>query len=168
MQAERYLKVGHFSRTHGLKGGLVLNLSHGSVGDAPPEIFIMSEGQYKSMKVDSFSQRPDIAFIKLDGIDTLETAQRLRGHSVFLRRTEQEQAQQDILPGELVGMEVVDLNSSFSAVVVRVSDDGNRRFLLVIHDGREIILPFEKPFISSVDLSIRRINSDLPEGFAEI
>lgn len=147
MPGSQYVNIGHFSRTHGLKGGLVLNFSHGAIEGSPVEIYVRHADEYEALRVKSFSSRPDMAFVQVENIDSVDEARRLKGHAVFLLSREGV-AGTEFLPDELVGMEVRDLNSDFSAIVVRVSDDGNRRFLLLSHEGREIILPFEKPFIS--------------------
>lgn len=164
----QYLKIGHFSRTHGLSGGLVLTYSYGSLSEFPAQVFIKAGDGYKMMTVESVSSRPDLAFVRLNEVNTLDSAKLLRGSSVYIRKNERPSANEVMLPDELVGMEVIDTNSGFKGVVRRVSDESNRRFLLVNDGVREIIIPLESPFVNGIDRPAQKIFADLPDGFLDI
>jgi len=169
MKKVQYLKIGHFSRTHGLDGGLVLTYSYDAIPEPPARIFIRTGEDYKMMNVESFSSRPDLAFIRLKEICSLEAAKAMRGMLVYIRKDSgTPSTNEKMLPDELVGLKVVDSNSGFTGIVTRVSDESGRRFLLVKDGNREIIIPLEAPFVSAIEPSEQKIITDLPDGFLDI
>ncbi len=45
---------------------------------------------------------------------------------------------------------------------------GPNRFLVMDHNGKEVLIPINGPFIKSVNKSKRKITVELPEGFLDL
>ncbi len=64
--------------------------------------------------------------------------------------------------------EVHDENAGSLGKVTGIVDAGTNK-LLVIHEGdKEVLIPVNGPFITSINKSKKKISVDLPEGFLDI
>jgi 16S rRNA processing protein RimM len=63
---------------------------------------------------------------------------------------------------------VVDTGSGSLGRVVEVISAGPNRLLSVDHDGKEVLIPLNSPFIEGVNKSRKKITVALPDGFLEI
>ncbi len=103
--------------------------------------------------------------LKLEGIDSIEAAERLRG--LELRIGEEEL---QALPAgsyyhhQLTGLSVVDSAGAPLGVVADVLETGGEaRVLVVKGEAGETLLPFAEPFVRSVDLVRRTLVVERPE-----
>lgn len=103
--------------------------------------------------------------LKIEGVDTIEDAERLRGGGLGIR-------EEDLAPlpdgsyyhHQLTGLSVED---TAGARIGRVEDvmetTGDARVLIVRGDGGETLVPFAADFVRSVDLERARIVIEPPE-----
>lgn len=107
---------------------------------------------------------------RLQGIETREAAEALRGVRLFAERSQ--------LPGlpddefyhtDLIGLEVIDTGGVSLGRVKAVLNHGASDLLEVVAPGRAgvILLPFTQSIVPTVDLAARRIIADPPEGLIE-
>lgn len=104
--------------------------------------------------------------LKLEGIDSIEAAESLRG--LELRISEQELAP---LPAgsfyhhQLTGLQVVDLGGRTLGELQQVLETGGAAPVLVVRgpQGEETLLPFAAEFVREVDLAGRRLVVRAPE-----
>ena len=166
MKKTLWVKVGYFSRTHGLKGGLALTLLQEMAG-TPQHLYIQEGDGYAPLLVQSISSRPDLSFVKLEGVDTIEAAQRLRGISVFMPKEELVKPGKDgFFDEEILDFRVEDAQLGVIGRISRIAKEGGRRFLLVRQDsGQEFILPAEPAFVVKIDRRSKAVHTDLPDGF---
>lgn len=160
--------MGYISRTHGLKGGVVLSFSQDPI-DEPQELFLEKEsGKYIPMTIISWSARNDIAFVTFEGINHIDQASVLRGQTLYLPVSSFDK-NPSVFHGELlVGYKVTDGQGEMLGKVTRYSSEGGRQLLLVGTEKGEIIIPADGPFITSIDHSKTEIRTELPEGFLDI
>lgn len=169
MIPKNLFKAGYVSKAHGLKGEITVNLEKVDLPELIEEAFLEFNGQISSYPIEHFSARPDKAFIKLHGVDTLEEARSLRGHLLFLRipaRAKQDKA--SFYNEEIEGFSVNDINSGLIGQVIRVTTMASNRFLEVAHESRELLIPVTGPFIQKIDRRKKVITVDLPEGFTDL
>lgn len=160
-----WVKIGYFSRTHGLRGGLVLNLPYGPAEDLE-YLYVLKDGTYQALEIDSFSTRPDLAFVKLRGVDSIDSAAAWKGTEVYIQMATSES---EFFGEEIVGFAVEDETYGLFGKVTRVAVENGRTFVLVNRsDGGESILPADAPFIQSIDRTNKTIFTSLPEGFLAI
>lgn len=169
MIPKNLFKAGYVAKAHGLKGEITINLDRVTIPDEVEEVFLEFQGQFTNYKAEQFSARPDKAFIKLDGINTLEAAQNLRGHILYLKIPSRSSADTDeFYEEEIRGFIVDDIELGRIGHAVKVTNLGSNVLLEVIHEGREILIPVNGPFIQKVDKKKRIIKVNLPEGFTDI
>ena len=100
--------------------------------------------------------------VKLDGIDTVEAAQALRGKTVELYR---EDAPEGItFAAELVGMMVVCRGKTIGTLTEVLDYPGNQVY--VVKGEREYMIPAVREFILHVDMEGNLMEVKLLEGMA--
>jgi 16S rRNA processing protein RimM len=170
-----YLAVARLKKPHGLKGEAVL----WALTDEPSEVLaagreltpIDEAGNTIGEPVRIERSRPYHRqwLVKFDGIDDRAELehwqQRLFGvHQSELRAPGQDELYLHEVPGTrvLVGEEVVGVAKELMDL------PGGRRLLTVDVGGKEVLVPFQKPFVKRVDRAARQIELDPPEGLLEL
>jgi 16S rRNA processing protein RimM len=168
MDARDAYKVGYVMKTHGLKGGVTI----ATLPDCPDLTGIgtlyIEHKQLVPYFVESLSFRGDKAFVKLEDVDSLESAAELKGLSIYLPKSERPRlARGEFYSDEVIGFEVSD-EERVLGKVKEVEEVGPNRFLSLLVDGRETLIPVNGPFIKSINRSSKKIKVELPEGFLDI
>jgi len=125
-----------------------------------------ADGQARSVSVAACRPHNGRFVLKLDGYDSIDAAEQLRG--LELRIGEEELAP---LPAgsyyhhQLLGLEVVDGLGRHLGHAARILQTGAAADVLVVDGGREeILLPLAERFVPRVDLAAGRIQVELPES----
>ncbi|HEX4652144.1 MAG TPA: ribosome maturation factor RimM [Granulicella sp.] len=125
--------------------------------------------------------------LHLVGSDSIESAEKLMGLDVLIPESERLELDDDVnYVSDLIGCTVYDQASgdgpedavaigTVSDVQFPTTPDGSRQLeevppLLEVEglDGEEILIPFAKHFLISVDVSAKKILMRLPDGLLEI
>ena len=117
--------------------------------------------------------------LKFAGIDTISQAEELAGLQVVVPHEERLPLEDDSsYISDLLDCHVFDKNSLVGTIVdvqFPSSADGTRRLaeaapILILQsaDKDEILIPFVKKFIKKIDISLQRIDMDLPDGLVDI
>lgn len=169
MDKSKVYKAGYIARTHGLKGGVAVNLLPGDLPAQITSCWLDSAEGLEAFEVEDFSARPDLAFIKLSGIDTIEAARALRGRSLFLKKSARPKAPKGTFhDDEVTGFRVEDKSAGEIGTISSVSRQAGRGFLMVKQGRREIIIPLDGPFITAILPTLKTVQVDLPDGFLDI
>ena len=169
MIPKNLFKAGYVSKAHGLKGEITVNLEKVDLPDTVEEAFLEFNGKITGYMVEHFSARPDKAFIKLRGVNSLDEARNLRGHLLFLRIPVRTRKSKDSFYNEEIeGFQVDDIQSGIIGQVIRITSMAGNRYLEVSHEGRQLLIPENGPFIQKIDRRKKLILVDLPDGFTDI
>ena len=176
MKPEQLYKIGYVSKTHGLKGGITVVFTGQLESDQINTVYLEKDGVYTSLAVESLSARPDQAFIKLGGIDSIESAAQLKGSAVMIQKSvRKRKSPDDFYEDEIMNFSVVDELLGDIGKVVRMEYSARQgqvgsglKFLVVRTKEKEILIPAGKPFIEKISLRAKKIHTTLPEGFMEI
>lgn len=171
MNINDHYKVGFIMRPHGLKGEVTISLDV----DTPVDwenlktIFIEKKSQLVPYFMEAISVRNDKAFVKLEDVNTLEEAASLKGGSLYLPKENRPKlAKGEFYSEDVIGFEVLDDIHGPLGFVKDVEQAGPNRFLILSYIQKEIMIPVNGPFITSINKSKKKINVSLPEGFLDI
>lgn len=171
MKTEDCIKVGYVLKPHGLKGEVTIALDPDFPDDAEGinSIFIDFNNNLVPYFISSISLKGNKAFVKFDEVDTPEAARDISRKSLFLPRSiRPKSARGEFYDDEIIGFEVTDENAGPLGKVIEVSQAGPNKLLVIRHDGKEVLIPVNSPFIKSVNKSKGTISVVLPEGFLDI
>jgi 16S rRNA processing protein RimM len=107
------------------------------------------------------------------GADSISDAEALAGLVVAIPRTERAALGADeVYIGDLIGCKLVDVAGAAPVVVGEIEDvdrtAGPVALLVVRGAGGEVLIPFAKSYLRSIDLKAKQVEMDLPEGLTDL
>ena len=109
---------------------------------------------------------------KFEGIDSITDAETLRGFDLTIPQSERAPLDEDsVYIGDLIGCEVIDERTGAAVGrIVDVDRESTSTPLLVIQSDSdpEILVPFARDYLLSIDLPAKRILMQLPEGLVDL
>lgn len=123
----------------------------------------------KPMTIASAGWQKGRAIIKLEGIDSAEQAEKLRGKMLAIHRSQLE----DLPEGqyyhfELIGLEVWTTQGEFLGKVVRILSGSSNDNYVVSTEKGEMLIPAIEDVVKSVDLEAKRITIEAIKGLLEL
>jgi 16S rRNA processing protein RimM len=107
--------------------------------------------------------------LKFSGVDSINEAAALRGLLVAVPATERAELSDDsIYVGDLIGCTIIDLNAGSAAIGVIKDVDTDASLLAVASPKGEVLIPFAKAYLVTMDVAGKRIEMRLPAGLLEI
>ena len=104
--------------------------------------------------------------VALEGIDTRNDAEALKGQTVEVDRSALELGEDDVLLADLVGCAAVRRDGTPWGTIAAI--DAGVQDVLVIHDGDvERLLPLVDVYVIDIDLDARVVTVDPPDGWPE-
>lgn len=171
MTTETCYKVGYIMKPHGLKGEVTISLDP----EAPEDfheidtVFVGVGERLLPYFVESISIKGSKAYLKLEDVDSHETAQNISRSAIYLPKSSRPGSTQgEFYDDEVIGFAVEDTTVGGLGDVTEIVQAGPNKLLSVNAGGKEILIPLNGPFIDSIDKSGKRITVTLPDGFLEI
>lgn len=153
-----FIEAGEIVNTHGVRGEIKML----PWLDSPEDMrsFTRCRIGGKDYAITACRVQNTCDLLKLEGVDTMEAAQALRGKTVTLYREDMDP--QVIFAGDLIGMEVFSQGERIGELTQVLDYPGNQVY--VVKGEREYMLPAVKEFILSTDLDGNRMEVKLLEG----
>jgi 16S rRNA processing protein RimM len=170
MTLEESFKIGFIAKTHGLKGEVTIQMTPECPDLHEFKSFFVEKNQNLiPYFLETVSLKGDKAFIKLEDVNTIEQASDLKGCSLYLPKSEREKlGRGEFYNDEVIGFEVTEKEAGVIGLITEVFESGPNRFLILDHNGKEVMIPLNSPFIKNVNKLKKKISVELPEGFLEI
>lgn len=157
-----FLEIGKIVGTHGVRGEMRVQpwCDNGEFFKQFSKIYFDSKGE-KSMKIISVRPHGNVVLLKLDGVESVEAAQAMRGRVLFMDRNEADIGENEWFIQDLIGCEVLDFDSGKSyGELSDVSETGaNDVWHVKGADGKEYLLPAIPPVV---------IETNVKDGFVKI
>jgi len=166
-----FLEIGTIVGTHGIRGELRVNPACDS-----PEFFAGFDVLYYDaqgsdpVRILGARTNKNIALLRLEGVDSIEAAQPLRGRTLFFRRADAQLEKGRYFIAELLGCEVYDVDDPTLryGVIGDVSQTGaNDVWHIRTDNGNEVLIPVIDAVVKSVDIEAGRVEVVMLEGLLE-
>lgn len=170
MDIKACYKIGYVLKPHGLKGEVTLSIDL----EAPDlndleTVFVEKDNRLIPYFIQTISVRGDKAFVKFEDVDSPEAAKAISKASVYLpKATREKSGRGQFYDDEVIGFEVTDSDAGVLGKVLEVTSAGPNKLLSVDHDGKEVLIPVNGPFITSINKSKKTISVTLPDGFLDL
>ena len=153
-----FIEAGEIVNTHGVRGEIKML----PWLDSPEDMrgFTRCRIGGKDYAITACRVQNTCDLLKLEGVDTVEAAQALRGKTVTLYREDMDE--DVIFAGDLIGMEVFSQAEKIGELTQVLDYPGNQVY--VVKGEKEYMLPAVKEFILSTDLDGNRMEVKLLEG----
>ena len=97
------------------------------------------------------------AYLRLDGIDTIEKAEKFRNQEIMVESTSLRLQADEVLSSDLIGFDVVHLGKKIGTVTA-VENYGGGDFFEIAVTGKEfVLLPNEDDFIAETNMTTRTL-----------
>ena len=154
----QFVEAGEIVSTHGIKGEMKV-LPWVDSPDILCEFDRVRIGG-KEYQVEQCRIQKTCNLLKVEGIDTMDAAQAMRGKTVELYR---EDIDDDVIfAAELIGVEVFCKGESIGKIVEVLDYPGNSVY--VVRGKHEYMIPAVKQFILETDMAAERMEVALIEG----
>ncbi|MBR3768477.1 MAG: 16S rRNA processing protein RimM [Clostridia bacterium] len=155
-----YLELGQIVGTHGIKGEIRINPWCDSPDFAKKfkTVYFDSKG-LKSCKIISCRAHGNLILMKLDGIDTIESAQTLRNKVIYIKRADARLPDGTWFIEELIGCEVYDAETQeLYGKISDVSETGaNDVWHITDENGNEYLIPSIKEVVIEVNVADNKV-----------
>lgn len=157
-------EIGYFSKTHGIKGQLILKTERDFDPEAVKAVFIESSTGKAPYFISEIKESNNGLIVSLEDVVAIEKAKLLLGKKVFVDA---------VLVGEeevseWLGFEVIDKQYGSLGIITSSSDNGSQELINLLFKGKEIILPLVDDFIESVDEEAKKLYFNAPEGLIDV
>ena len=161
-------EIGYISKTHGLKGHVILRLNElVNIDENIKSIFLELNGSQVPYFIEEC--RPNNAgyILKLETIDVVETSKKLIGKKAFALSDFILEEEESL--NEFIGYTIIDSKLGNVGIISDVDEKTDNVIIKVVHpSGKEIILPFNNDFIIEIDDDLKTIEFNAPEGLIEM
>ena len=155
MERKRFLECAIIINTHGVRGNVKLE----SLCDSPEvladlsRVFVKEYNSYREIKVLHTSIFKSFVLADLEGINDMDTAAAMKGTTLYADRDDFELDEGDYFIADLIGLDVVDVNSGKKHGIIKdVINHGSSDIYVVKTDGGERMMPAVEEFVKKVDV----------------
>lgn len=151
---KRFLECGKIVATHGLRGEVkVLPWCDGPEALVPIKTFYLDGGNTPK-RAERCRIQKNMVLLKLEGVDTPEAAQALRGRVLWLDREEDTLEEGQYYIQDLIGLSVEDADTGERYGILRdVTETGaNDVYHVAFPDGRVQLVPAIPQVIAKIDI----------------
>ena len=168
MKIDECFKIGYVSKTHGLKGEVTAVFENEIELDDVKSLFLEFNGNLVPYFIEKISGKGYKPFLKFESVDSQTEASELKGCHLYLPKSFRPKLKRgQFYDDEVVGFSVEDETAGSLGIVIEVQGSGANRLLTINHNGKEILVPINSPFIKGVNKTEKRIRLVLPEGYLE-
>lgn len=171
MEINACFKIGYILKTHGLKGEVTLTIENDGPEDLSEvkSVFVEKDKRLIPYFIQSVSHRGAKAFVKFEDVDTIEEAEKIIKHAVYLEKSNRPKSGRGAFYNdEIIGFHILDEKDESLGSVIEIMQAGPNRLIVMDHHGKEVLIPVNSPFITSINKSKKTVSVNLPDGFLEI
>lgn len=167
----QYFKIGKLAASFGLKGEVVLQHSLGKKTSLKGlETIFVEEGTDNFMPyfITAASIKNDKeVFIKLEGIDTKETARKLTPKEVWITEDDFKKFAAKSSPISLLGFHLINDEEDLGEIL-EVIEQPHQILCSILLDGKEALIPIHDDSLEKIDKKNRKVFVTLPDGLLDI
>jgi 16S rRNA processing protein RimM len=174
----QYINIGHTKKMHGLQGELKLFVEERFLEDflKNERIFLDVKGSKVPYFVANVRGKGEM-ILKLEDVDSLESAIRLQSREVFLRQQDlvldherefEIEEEETLEYARLVGFMLEDKTAGEIGHIEEVLEMPQQEMAFLKYKGREALIPLNERYITSIDEKAKKVFVDLPEGLLDV
>ncbi len=167
----QYFKIGKLAASFGLKGELVLQHSLGKKTSLKGlETIFVEEGKDNFMPyfiVSSTIKNDSEVYLKLEGVDTKETARKLTPKEAWLTEGDFKKFAAKSSPIAMLGFNMINEGNDLGEIL-EVIEQPHQILCAILLDGKEALIPIHEGSLEKIDLKNRKVFVSLPDGLLDI
>jgi 16S rRNA processing protein RimM len=170
MNIKDCFQIGFISKTHGLKGEVVMQiLQNAAVPFTELDvIYAQQNGNLVPFFVKSVSANASQVIFALEEIDTIQKAGGLKNNKIFLPETLKSAESKGFLISDLIDYTLMDKNLGEIGLITEVFEIPNNPLIQVFYQSKEALIPVNDAFIVNFDKRKKILTMNLPDGLLDI
>ena len=169
-----YILLGTISKTHGIRGQVVLRLNHLSFDSIKKmeSVMIEIDGLPVPFFIENFAQKTsDVLILSFEDLHSEESVKELTGCRSFISKHDirvtlkPETLHQLSL---LTGYTVIDKDSGKLGKLAEIIDIESNPLLRILNKEKEILLPFQQEFLTGIDTGKKVLYVSAPAGLIDL
>lgn len=169
---DHYFKIGKLVASFGLKGELLLQHSLGkkTLLQGLEAIFIEErKDNFMPYFISGVSIKNEAElYIKLEGIDTKETARKLTPKEVWLTEEDFKTHAAAASPISMLGFNLITDEGEDLGEIIEVIEQLHQILCSILLDGKEALIPIHQESLDKIDQENRKVYVTLPDGLLDI
>ncbi len=161
MEKKQFIEAGRITNTHGVAGEVKIEVWLDSPGYFRTFKRIYIDGS--EVKVLSARTHKEFVIAKLEGFEDVNAAMRLKGHTVYINRSDAALPKGGYFLSDIIGAAVVDENGREVGKLVEIMETPASN-VYVVKGNTEHLIPAVPEFIMSTDTDAGIITVHLIEG----
>jgi 16S rRNA processing protein RimM len=166
-----YRNIGKLASTFGVKGEMILHHHLGKKTSLKNLEAVFIE-EKKDEMLPYFIEHAKIKsgneiFLKLEGINTKEAAQKLLQKELWLTEEDFEKHAGKSAPISLVGFHLIDKENDLGEIA-EVIEQPHQLLCKLFINGKEALIPIHDKTLQKIDKKKRQVYVDLPDGLLEL
>lgn len=167
MTRDKCLLLGTISKTHGVRGELIIRITDPSY--EPDEnwesLFLQIDGILVPFFISSLhAPKADEWFICFDDYDNKDSAQNLVGSPVWIQKDFMAEVKEEIYMDELTGYAIINVTTGRQGSIADFMDIPGNPVFEVSLEGKKVLVPAQDDMIEEIDQENQKLIIRLPEG----
>ncbi|KRL53175.1 ribosome maturation factor RimM [Lacticaseibacillus manihotivorans] len=163
--------VGNIVNTHGIRGEVRVI----ATTDFPEERFakdaklVIDTTPQTNVTVESSRKHKGFTLVKFVGMDNINDVEHFKGHSLNVTKAEQQALDDgEYYYRDIIGLTVIDQHDQKLGVVSEILSPGANDVWVIPRPGKsDVLLPFIKSVVLSIDVASKIAHVDVPEGLID-
>ena len=156
-----YIEIGQIVNTNGLKGVVKVNPFTDDISkfEELKYIYIQLKSELKKVKIEQVRYNKNQVLLKLEGIDSIEEAEKYRNFYMKIERKSQEELGEDTYYiVDLIGINVYSENDEYLGTIEDVFPTGSNDVYVVKDNlGKQILVPAIAEVVKEVELKNKKM-----------
>ena len=150
---EEFIYIGKIVNTHGIKGEIRII----SDFEKKDKVFVIGMPIYIGRKkgkeiINSYRHHKNFEMITMKGYYDINEVLRYKGLYVYIKKEDLKLEDGEYLETDLINLKVI-VDGNEKGIVTDIRDSGHNKFLVIKTEEKEVFIPYQKEFISSVDFT---------------
>lgn len=152
---KRYLEIGKVNNTHGIKGEMKLSLWCDGIEFIKQFTYLyLDDKGNKQVRLLSVRPQKNIAIIKLEGVDSIDDAEKLKGKILYCDRNDAEIDENANYIADLIGCSVIDAeNGEKYGTVFDVVNYGSCDIYDIVCGKKHFMIPAISDVVADINTS---------------
>jgi 16S rRNA processing protein RimM len=166
-----YFNIGKLVAVHGLQGELLLKHELGKKTSLKGLQAIFIEEKKQSFlpyfivftKIKSDTE----VYIKVEGIDTRETAQKIANKQIWIPEADFKKLASKSAPAGLLGYQIIDQGEPLGEILELI-EQPHQLLCRIDIKGKEVLIPLHEGTLQKINHAKKQVLVELPDGLLEI
>lgn len=169
---ETYIHIGRIVASFGLKGEVILQHALGkktALKDVKVIFIEEQKASYLPYFVESSKAKDhDEMYVKLEGVDTKESAVRISTRNVWLKESDFRKLAGKASPISLLGYTIITDEGENLGQVQEVIEQPHQVLLRIDLNSKEALIPLHEDSLDGIDHAAKEIHVILPDGLLDV